>query len=191
LISKLAKIINSMPVIKKIWGQEFTDCYTIYHKILSNNYHSFNCEGLTGTPVLTPRFGFKLTSPEVEINERELIFKCAPISNYSGINASLEKFITVVSIFMIKSPSYSEYDPYISFRIGIKEPLVLGNPVQLTTQLNQGCCLLREIETLYKSWSVLITLDEKDNPVHYSEIISWSNDSIEIKSEMTKDHQIL
>jgi hypothetical protein len=185
VISNLSRTINNIDLIKKIWRSEFSGSYTAYHKILSSNYHHFRYSDLAGTPVLTPKPGFRLIDPEVEINSEELIIKTGPISPDSGINISLEKFIVTASIFLIESRLDSKFVTYINSRTGNKLSLETGIPLQLITRFHEGNVLYHEGDSVYKSWSVLITLDEKYNPVHYSEIIPWSTNSIETIADKT------
>jgi hypothetical protein len=177
VISNLAGTINNIDLIKKIWQYEFPDSYTPYHKILSANYHHFRYSDFAGTPVLTPNPGFRLTNPQVEINNSELIIKTDPLSPDSGIDFSKEKFIVTASIFLINTREESEIVTFIKYRTGNKTLCEPGSHINLTTPFNFGNCLFAKDETIYKSWSVLITLDKNDNPVHYSEIIPWTSDS--------------
>lgn len=179
MISNLAWAINNIDLIKKIWQNEFPDSYIPYHKILSANYHNFRYSDFAGTPVLTPNPGFRLTNPEVEINNTELIIKTDPLSPDSGIDFSKEKFIVTASIFLINSLEESEFVTHINYRTGDKTLCEPRSHIKLTTSFDSDYCLCAKDDTIYKSWSVLITLDEKDNPVHYSEIIPWLSDSNE------------
>ncbi len=187
-ISNLARRINNIDLLKIIWRSEFPDGYTAYHKILTSNYHHFRYSDFAGSPVLTPKPGFPLTDPKVEMTEKEIIIKTSPILPDSGINFSLEKFIITASIFLIESPTDSGIVNYFSHRTGTKSPLETGVPLQLISKFNSPCALYSEGESIFKSWSVLITLDDKNIPVHYSDIIPWTNDSIAPKSDLSMDH---
>jgi len=172
LNSNFARVINSAPFIKQIWKTKFPDCYTVYHKILSLNFPRFRSGILTGTPYLTPDGGFPLNSPSVEISNNELIISSGPLSPASEINLDRELYIVPVSVFMIDTTNDNK--PPITFlsRSGNKVLLDLDSSLRLSINLNSGVYVIQEGCKLLKSWSVLITLDKNNNPVHYSELLS-------------------
>ena len=172
-ISKLGHAINKISLIKKLWKDEFPDCYSAYHELLKSNFHRFNCNNMSGTPVLTPHPGFKLLEASANIINDYLIVNTDPLLPDSGINYLIEKNIITASVLLVKSNQDPDNIPEIHYRLGTKTLLNDRSPLTLVTDLNCGGAIVTEKFFIYKSWSLLITLDDKDNPIHYSEIIPW------------------
>lgn len=172
-VSKLAVAINSVSLLKQIWAIEFPKCYTTCHQIFSQNFPRFTSGLLSGTPCLTPNSGFSLNNPKVEYSNDELIIQSAPLSADSGINTSIEKYILPASVFLIDSPDNSKSPITLKNRIGKKVSLDLENPLRLMINLNEEVHIVPDGQTLLKAWTVLITLDDKNNPVDYSELLTW------------------
>ena len=172
-VSKLAVAINSVSLLKQIWAIEFPKCYTTCHQIFRQNFPRFTSGLLSGTPCLTPNSGFSLNNPKVEFSNNELIIHSGPLSPDSGINTSLEKYIIPASVFLINTPNNPKSPITLKNRIGDKILLDPNNPLRLMINLNAGTPVVPDLTRLLKSWTVLITLDEKNNPVDYSELITW------------------
>jgi hypothetical protein len=165
----LASTINKIDLVKKLWKQEFPDCYSAYHKLLTANYHFFSGRDLSGTPVLFPHPGFKLPDASVEIQAHNLIFNSGPFSPDAAIDFNIEKSIIIATVLIVKSRENPEALPDFTYRIGVKISFENNSPVQLSNNLNCGGAIVSDEFYIFRSWSALITLDEKNNPVHYSE----------------------
>ena len=172
-ISKLASSINKIDLIKKLWKQEFPDCYSAYHKLLTSNYHLFNGSDLSGTPVLFPHPGFKLPDASIEIQTDKLILNSGPFTPDAAIDFNIEKSVIIVTVLIIKSCEDPEARPGFFHKKGEKILLENKSSLQLINNLNWRDVILTDKFFIYRSWSALITLDEKNNPVHYSEVISF------------------
>ena len=174
-ISKLGHAVNKIGLLKTLWKAEFPDCYSAYHEILKANFHRFNCNDMSGTPVLTPQPGFKLPDTAINFISDYLIVNTQPLSPESGINYSIEENIITASVLIVKSNEDPEKIPEIHYRLGPETILEKDSPLFLVTDLNYGGAIVTAKRFVYKSWSLLITLDDNGNPVHYSEIIPWSS----------------
>ena len=182
-ISQLGRAINRITPIKQIWQTEFPDCYSPYHEILKSNFKQFNFTDLSGTPLLTPHTGFTLSDVSLQIIEDKLIVKSAPLDLNSFVAPFEGKFITTASVLIIKSLENPDYVFEFHSRLGAKSLLEIGSPLLLTTRLNCGASIINQKWYVHKSWSVLIILDEKDNPVSYSELISWQSSIPEVNQK--------
>lgn len=177
LTSKLAGLINAVDLFKLIWKNEFPKCWSPFNEISIANYHNYKFDYLQGNIVLTPKPGFAVPDPSFEIENRNLILKAAPLSAESGIDNSIEKHITSATIF------------FMQYNNGIKKPELhfdalrgeiispcFDHPLQIITTLRYNPIFVSLSNTLVKLWSVLITLDQNDLPVRYSEVITWPPD---------------
>lgn len=171
--SSMASSINSLPLIKKIWSNEIPDCYTIYHKLLSSNYSNFKSGILTGTPQITPAQGFPVPNPSIDILNNSFIIRSAPLSNQSLMNINPEPFVVPVTVFLLESQDNPTSPIKVMSRTGVKQIMELEKLLCLTVELGGSKPILPQGTTLLKSWTVIITLDEKENPVHYSDLIPW------------------
>jgi len=176
LISKLAGLINAVDLIKMIWKMEYPDCYSTYHEIIISNYPGYKYEDLRGNLVLTPKTGFPVTNPSFKIENEKLILSADPLSADSGIDLSTEKYITSATIFLLNSDISPFIGPGFNSRKGNKVSPDFNHSLQITTNLAVDAVLCSLPDSLVKLWSVLITLDENNNPVRYSEVITWPPD---------------
>ena len=169
----MAKAINSLPLIKKLWSTVIKDEYTIYHKLLSLNYHNFKPGILEGTPVITPSTDFPVLNPSIEIINNTFIITLPPFSSDSFLNFIAEPYIIPVALFMIDSPDKKRFPITLMSRTGIKQNLDSEKYLTLSINLAEMPPVLPDGRTLLKSWTVLITLDEQSNPIHFSDLIPW------------------
>jgi len=128
---------------------------------------------MSGNPVLTPNPGFCLPDAAVDVINEKLIVNTGYFPPDLNIDFSIEKFIITASLFIIKSCEDPEYPPVFFQNKSVKTVFSNSLPLQLTINLNSDGIIIRDEFYVYKSWSVLITLDENDNPVHYSELLPW------------------
>jgi hypothetical protein len=178
--SKLAKSINSVDLIKKIWKNKYPVCYSTYHKIFDSNYHRFNSDDPSGTPILTPDNGFGLTSHQIDLNGTNLVIKSDPIPTDLNIDPLKNNFIATASLLMFRYKNRPD-DPPVFYPItGIINPLDLNQPVNLTTIIKGPNVSASPDEYVFRLWSVLIILDEKQNPILYSNTLSWAPNSIDV-----------
>jgi hypothetical protein len=176
LISKLAGLINAVDLLKMIWKKEYPNCYSPFHEISIANYHLYKYLDLRGTLALTPRTGFPVFNPSFEIERGKLNLSATPLSPETGIDISTEKFITSATLFLMNSNISSQPGPCFNARKGDKISLDFEHSLQIITHLSGEAVLYSLPDTLVKLWSVLITLDENNNPVRYSDLITWPPD---------------
>ena len=176
MISKLAKSLNSLDLIKKIWREEYPNCYSIYHKIFDSNYHRFNYNNFSGDPQLTPDKGFKLEGPKVELNGSNLIITADPILPDSGVDFSKNNFIAAASFLMFRYHNKPDDTPVFYPIKGKIIPLDSTQPISLTTEINSPDVIVPDDEYIARSWSTLIILNEKFNPTGYSQTLTWFPD---------------
>ena len=175
MTSKLSKSINSIDFLKKIWENKYPNSYSIYHKIFNDNYHHLKSDTLSGDLHLTPDFGFKLYNPEIELSANKLIFKADPVPHNSGMDPLKNNFIVAASLLIFRYSDHPDSPPVFQPFKGIITPLDLTQPVFLTTEIHSPEAIVPDDEYVFRSWSVLIILDEKLNPVCYSQTIPWSS----------------
>jgi hypothetical protein len=89
----------------------------------------------------------------------------------------------IKKIWSIEFPDDPRSPITLMSRTGIKQLLDLEKLLCLSINLNGPKPVLPKGRTLLRSWTVLITLDEKDNPVHYSELITWPKENIEVSPQ--------
>ncbi len=176
LISKLSGLINAVDLIKMIWKNEYPECFGTYNEIIKANYHNYKYVDLRGNLILTPKMGFSVPDPSFDIERGKLTINTAPLSGETGIDLSIEKYVTSVTVFLMNSNSSSQLGPCFDARKGDKVPLKFEHPLQIITDLGGKIILNFLPITLVKLWSIIITLDEKNNPVHYSDVITWPPD---------------
>jgi hypothetical protein len=178
LISKLGALINAVDLIKRIWKNEYPDCYSPYHEIMFANYPRYKYDDLRGNLLLTPKNGFPVSDPSFEIERGKLTLTTAPLSPDTGIDLSIEKYITSATLFLLNSNVDIFPGPRFDARKGNKFSLESPPPLTVITMLAGNSILTSLPDTLVKLWTVLITLDENNNPVHYSNVITWPPDYI-------------
>jgi len=178
LTSKLSKSLNSIDPIKKIWKDKYQECYSTYHKIFDSNYHRFHFKNLSGDPVLTPDKGFSLTNPGIELNGSNLTITSDPIPLDSGIDPLKNNSIITATLLMFQYKSRPDDHPVFFSIKGTITPLVLNQPVNISGEIKSSGVIVPEDEYVSRLWSVLIILDEKQNPVCYSQTIPWSSPGI-------------
>jgi len=182
--SKLSKSINSIDLIKKIWRNKYLKYYSVYHKIFDANYHRFNYDNPSGNPVLTPEIGIALGNPEIKLNGTNLIIKADPLLGKLNLDPLKSYFIVTASLLVFRYSTKPDDPPVFHTINGKVTPLDLTQPISLTTHISSpGVNAIPPAdEYISRLWSVLIILDEYQNPVNYSETLSWASNTIDSNS---------
>jgi hypothetical protein len=160
-----------------IWKNEFPKCWSPFNEISIANYHNYKFDNLQGNMVLTPKPGFLVPDPSFEFEHGKLTLMAAPLSPETGIDLSIEKHITSATIFFMQYNN-GVTKPELHFD-ALKGEIIspcFDQPMQIITSLRYNPIFVALPSTLVKLWSVLITLDQNNLPVRYSEVISWPPD---------------
>ena len=166
---KLAKAIYDNVYFKKAWSDYTEKKDLVYQNIFSIHYHSINNENLEGKVFLSPLDGFLLNNPRIELYEEGINIIADPIGG-NAINPEIEKQLTAAGTIILKEPNkpYSGNLDFLKIQFS-KVNLDLTGPVELNYHFAPVPHTTFNNYNLRKIYVSIITLDENDIPVNFSE----------------------
>lgn len=170
---KLSQAIYSIDELKYIWTKETSGNKLPFNYITQINYPFVGNGVLTGIVKLVPSIGFNVSNPVVVYNQNDIVVNTDALGNNSGINATIETKVKLLSVFNLSNPIDNSLDEYTFLNL-VSTPQ--GTDLE---QVNSFTLNLSNIDSQFmgmyqnhKGYFVLITLDENNNIVHYSNTFS-------------------
>jgi hypothetical protein len=166
---RLASIINSIPQLKEVWNSRTPNGSTPYNYMVKTNYKLISPSTITDNTLLTPGFGFGVQTSAISLTSSNLQAGVEPIGTNAGIDTSIEKNLQLFSIIAMSDPKEETVDNLLIVPVFSElKFLVLDAAVNFTIPLsNQVSQLYGKYDT-HKVLLALITLDETNSVVHYS-----------------------
>jgi hypothetical protein len=167
-VGKIAVVINSIPLLKAVWTPGSNKSVTPYNQIFKQIF------GMFPYIEIAPGFGFSVTDSSVIFGKSAIFVEAGISITNLGLNLSVEKSIIAVGILALSDPLKETYNEEMIVPLrSAKLPLLPENVpgsfiIPLTGLLKLKC-------DMYKTKKVsicLITLDDSDNPIHYSRTFS-------------------
>ena len=170
---KLASVINSIPQLKEIWISKIPSGSSVFNYLVKTNYRLVSPESVTDSTCLTPASGFGLSINSINIDSENINVVLNAIGTRTGIDTEVEKNIMLVSVLCLSSPSEVILDKSLLLPL-ISEP----QPVALDSQLTFALELTSQAGQLFDKYAdkkfifALVTIDDGNNAVHYSNTFS-------------------
>ena len=172
LTCRFASQVNAVSYLNAIWKTKASAGMSAYNVITQTNYKFTNPDGLTDMAAMVPDLGFRVTINSSTINPPNHQVILDPIGNITNIDTSLETNICLCTIIALSNPNDDliEQNAFVTLASAPQQTVL---DAELTFQVPYSD---KEIQLLNnyqdkKVFSVLVTLDESENPVHYSNTI--------------------
>jgi hypothetical protein len=135
LTGKLAKAINSLPVLKAAWPVA-AGKMSRFNEIFQTNYGLIGSTASIATISVAPLFGFSLTNPLVTALANGIHLTTDALGVKIGIDTGIEKTFVAAGIIMLSNPTQEGYPAnlVIPFK-SVQQNLDLINPVDVTVEL--------------------------------------------------------
>lgn len=168
LAVRLSSNINSVPYLNSIWSRK-TGGSSPFNFITKTNYKYMEPEGPTDLAVLVPEFGFGITVNSAGITPPQVQVVIDPIGNTAGIDPTVETTIRMVSIIYLSSPVDEFTEPYTFVTMASAGvPTDLENPLTFDIPYSNQEIQIYDAYEDALAFFALVTLDDSENPVHYS-----------------------
>lgn len=169
LTVRLASIINSIPQLKEIWASRTPNTSTPYNYMVKTNYKFLSPSAVTDNTLLTPGFGFGVQTSLITLTSSNLQVNIEPIGTNAGIQTSNEKNVQLLSLIVMSGPNVGTVDDlFIIPLLSDLKPLVLDTAINFTIPLSNQISQLYGKYDTHKVLLALVTLDENNSVVHYS-----------------------
>ncbi|HRI46120.1 MAG TPA: hypothetical protein PK559_03355 [Ignavibacteriaceae bacterium] len=166
---KLSSMINSVPELHNFLKTGIVTNQSPYEYLLSRSMKGlFNKSSIERFPI-TPEKGFGVEIDETVFDGKLLTFRIKPLLSSSMIDTSIEKKFKLISIIQAIEPN-TEIDAPYSFLKLQSESIVssVEDNLEFTLNLSTADKQLMELYNTYVTNSTIITYDENDNPLKYS-----------------------
>lgn len=167
--AKIAKVINSNPVLNKIWKGYAENGVSAYNQIIKINYPYIGSELLPGAIQLSPAAGFRAVKSNIQIESKTIKLGIAPLGENCGIDTSEELFISLYLLAFLKKPKDESMD-YIHLFNGASEAtaFTLTDPINITVNMPGNWEHLFSEYNEQKAAFILVTSDAVGNPLRFS-----------------------
>ena len=172
LACKFGANINAVPYLNSIWKKKTTAGISPFNYITKSNYKFADPDELTDLAEVVPGFGFGVTISSSSLNPPNLNVAVDPIGNIAGIDTAVETAIRLCTIISLTNPNDEFLDQFEFITlVSESQPSVLDAP--LTFQVPYSSQEIQVFNSYQdkKAFSALLTLDQEENPVHYSNTI--------------------
>jgi hypothetical protein len=172
LTCKFASHVNAVSYLNAVWKKKIVGGMSAFNVIAKTNYKFVDPDELTNLAMLVPELGFSVAANSSAINPPQHQVVLDPIGNIAGIDTSLEENICLCTIIALSNPDNEDLDQnaFITLASAPQQTLL---DAELTFQVpysDQEIQIFNSYQDK-KAFSVLVTLDETENPVHYSNTI--------------------
>jgi hypothetical protein len=169
LTCRFSHQVNSVPYLNTLWKRKLPAGLSSFNAITKTNYKFSGAEELSDRAVIVPDSGFGITLISSAVPPPNLQVEITPVGNSAGIDTTVEINICLCTIIALSKTS-DELSEANSFITLVSAPQQTVLDAQLTFEIPYS---KEEIELFNnyqdkKGFSALVTLDESENPVHYS-----------------------
>ena len=175
ITSKIASVINSVPLLKEIWSLNTPKNLSVYNYLISKNYPAINDDRTTGLLKITPdsKIGVRLNT--VQLTTDKLTVNLFPLTESSLIDPVVEKKVQIISILCLSSPLDPalpgfEVVPFISSAKVFDLDTAVAFEILISTA-NESLIALYQNKSIH---STLITYSENDTLINYSSTFSYT-----------------
>jgi hypothetical protein len=169
---KFSSRVYAQPYLKKIWKKYTSAGISPYNYITKINYECAEPDGLTDFAAIVPASSFnaKVISSVLSPPYMQVILD--PLGNIPGIAPAAEPVLRLCTIISLTNPN-DEYIGRVEFITLVSESQAAVLDAPLTFQVPYSSQEIQVFNSYRdkKVFSALITLDQDENPVHYSNTI--------------------
>lgn len=169
LTGKIAKAINSLPLLKSAWPQSASNRLSKFNEIFQTNYSLINSVDNIGTVTVAPMFGFNVANPHVTTLADGVQIQADALGVNIGVDTGIEKFLVAAGVVLLQDPTLDGYPQtlVIPFK-SIQQNLDLINPVSLTAEFVGIELFEYECYTTKRAFACLLTLDDNGQMIKSS-----------------------
>jgi hypothetical protein len=172
LACKFSSHINAVPYLSPIWKKKTPAGLSAYNYITKINYMFTEPDELSDLASLVPGLGFGVTVNSSALIPPNLNVVIDPIGSISGIDTAAEPVMRLCTIISLTNPNdeYIDRAEFITLVSG-DQAAVLDAPLTFQVPYSSQETQLFNSYQDKKAFSVLVSLDQDENPVHYSNTI--------------------
>lgn len=170
---KLAKVLNDIPIIKQYWTSMSPAEMTGFNFLFKTNYQFVSSDDINSNPMIMPVMGFNVNNPAGTFNAADFEISLDAIGTNNGIDTLLETKFSLLNILFLKDPINSSFESnYLSSIISENIPLQLTDPVTFSVNIPDNQLYFYNNYQTKKVFSVLLTSDDSDQIVNFSNTFS-------------------
>lgn len=164
-----AKSVNELNDLKLLWEANAGNGLNAFNLITQVNYKLMENNLLSPANVIVPVNGFSITALSAELNSLTLEATINEIGNGEFFDLTDEKSIKLYSVIFLSSPNIQGIDDYAFVSIeSSKQPFVYDMQIAFNAPVGPyQSSLFAKYDDKHFYYAV-VTLDEKDLPVHHS-----------------------
>jgi hypothetical protein len=169
IASRVAKLINSFPLLKETWFQNTPKGQSTYNYLISKNYTAVNGTNVTDLLMIVPesKVGVRLNNSTVSTDKLTISLK--PLTESAMVDITVEKKIKLCSLIFLSAPQ-NENSPQFDAIIVFSSMMAFDLQTGLTFEIPFSTSDEKKIAQ-YQTKSVhstIITYSDDDVPVNYS-----------------------
>ncbi|BDQ02793.1 hypothetical protein [Ignavibacterium sp.] len=170
LAVKLAKNINRVNDLKKIWKTEFPTVTRLFNFLVQKNYGYITADGISSNPRITPdENSFKAIIISNTVTSGNINVKIQALNNIPLLNPEFDKKIKLISIILLADPVDKNKNAFELITIqSDAQVLILSEVLTFDIDISQTYGDLIQNYNSKKVFSALITLDDNNLPVNRS-----------------------
>ena len=174
LTSKIAAVINSVPVLKEIWLDTTPNDLSPYNYLISVNYQAVNGDTISGLLKIVPESKVGVRLDTMTLTADKLSIKLLPLTAASLIDPALEKKVQSVSIIFLSNPLSEDVEKFEVIPL-LSSSKIFDLENALTFDCNISTALEEKIAKYGNKniYTTLITYNENDAVVNYSGTFSF------------------
>jgi hypothetical protein len=169
LTGKIAKAINSLPLLKSAWPQVADKKLSRFNEIFQTNYETIGSVANVGTISVSPVLGFNLANPQVTNLASGVQIEADALGVGLNIDTSIEKYLVAAGIVLLQGPTVEGLPQtlVVPFKT-MQTNLDLINPISITAQFMATEQFEYQSYATKKTFVCLITLNENGQLVKSS-----------------------
>jgi len=173
LAGKIARGINSIAILKHFWKPTAYNGNSSCNVIFKNIYKLIDVKDFISNIMILPMGGFNLEGASIKTGRTNLLIECDSMNTDPEFDKKIEKYISAAGVIVLKNPT-DEMLPIhevIAFKT-LKQFLYPNKELIVDLGLTGGTLQLFQSYAIKKVSAVFVTMDEKENPIRYSETFS-------------------
>ncbi len=171
MAAKLSKALRQSQEVKISWIFKTPQNLTTHSYMVQTNYQFVSDISVSDKFRFTPEKNFIASLTSFDLRENEINARLRPLTINSGIDNSVERKIKMFSVILLTNPVDPEDMAYTFLTLESEAaPLNFDEELDFTLPMSElDKALLTEDYQTRKSFNVVITLDENNRPVKYSD----------------------
>jgi len=126
-------------------------------------------EDVSDTAQLVPEIGFSISTPTINITNRQITVTVPALGTNTGIDIEVERSIVLKAVLFFNTPNDTVYKPFEFLSLeSPAQTLTLSDPIIFTITLSDVQTQIFNMYTVNKGFFALVTTDGKDIAIRFS-----------------------